>query len=96
MLLFMVLMKKKDDDVQKKIFDILAVIEEKPYIEDCCIVEKAVKYRPIKITMSCSDHANQLLRKCKELPTKEGFKSIYICPDRSFQLPRKASFQKAR
>ena len=45
--------KDKHENVQKKLFDTLAVIEEKPNIQDCCRVgvENAVKHKPIKFIM---------------------------------------------
>ena len=39
--------------------------------------------RPVKFSEKSSDVENQLVRKAKLLRTKEGFKSVYICPDRT-------------
>ena len=39
--------------------------------------------RPIKFTVNSSDMAMQLLRKSFVLRSKENFRSVYICPDRT-------------
>ena len=39
--------------------------------------------RPVKFSEKSSDVENQLVRKAKLLRTKEWFKSVYICPDRT-------------
>ena len=41
------------------------------------------KVRPIKFSVSNHDHVRQILRKCKTLRTKEGYKSVYLSPDRT-------------
>ena len=52
---------------------------------DCCRIgiKKDSAVRPVKFSVRRSDVANQILRKAKLLRTKEGFKSVYICPDRT-------------
>ena len=70
-----------EDEVGK----VLATIEEKPVITDCCRVgiKKPDRKRPIKFTLRSSDMANQILSKAKLLRTKEGYSNIYISPDRT-------------
>ena len=41
--------------------------------------------RPVKFSLSSSDHVAQLLRSAKLLRTKDGYRSIYICPDRTVE-----------
>ncbi len=41
--------------------------------------------RPVKFTLSNSDHVAQVLRNARKLHTKEGYKSVYIRPDRTVQ-----------
>ena len=40
--------------------------------------------RPVKFTLSSTDHVSQVLRNAKRLRIKEGFKSVYLSPDRTF------------
>ena len=48
--------------------------------------------RPIKFSLSNSDHVAQVLRSAKRLHTKDGYKSVYLCPDRTVQ--ERKSFKK--
>ena len=41
--------------------------------------------RPIKFTLSNSDHVTQVLRSAKQLHSKDGYRSVYLCPDRTVQ-----------
>ena len=68
------------EDLQDKVSEVLAEIEEKPLIRDCCRVafNKENGKRPIKFSLSSSDMVNQILRKAKSLRTKEGYRHIYI------------------
>ena len=78
--------EEKVDDVQMKVLDILAFIEEKHFVQNCYIVELVVKVfilRPTKFTMSSLNHDNQLLQKCKQWGPRQKF-------------PGKANFQRAR
>ena len=79
--------EESDSEVlPEKVSDILQEIGEKPAVTDCCRIGfKRVKtaVRPVKFTVRSPDVANQLLRKAKLLRSKEGFKSVYISPDRT-------------
>ena len=65
-------------------------MNEKPSLRDCCRVclKRTVTSRPTKLSLNSSDMAAQVLRKAKLLHTKEGYKSIYICLDRSVEERR--------
>ena len=65
----------------------LAEIEEKPVISDCCRVgiRKPDRKRPVKFTLRSSDMVKQILSKAKLLRTKEGYSGIYISPDRTMK-----------
>ena len=75
------------EDLSERVGELLTEIDEKPRIRDCCRIGivKPDKCRPIKFTLSSNDHVRQILKKCKSLRTKEGFKSVYISPDRSVE-----------
>ena len=52
-----------------------------------------IRPRPIKFSLSNSDHVAQVLRSAKRLHTKDGYKSVYlICTDRTVQ--QRKSFKK--
>ena len=42
----------------------------------------------MKLSLSNSDIVQQVLRKARLLRTKEGYKSVYICPDRTVEERR--------
>ena len=44
--------------------------------------------RPIKFALANSDHVNQVLRNARKLHSKEGYRSVYICPDRTVKERR--------
>ena len=73
------------EQLQDKVCQILSEIEEKPLIRDCCRVgfKKENNKRPIKFSLSSSDMVSQILRKAKILRTKEGYRHVYISPDRT-------------
>ena len=73
------------EQVQDKVSQVLSGIEEKLLIRDCCCVglKKDNNKRPIKFSLSSSDMVNQILRKAKIVRPKEGYRHIYICPDRT-------------
>ena len=41
--------------------------------------------RPVKFIVSSADHVNQAIRNANKLRAKEGYGSVYICPDRSLE-----------
>jgi len=66
---------------------VLAEIDEKPLIRDCVRVgmkrPDSKHPRPVKLSLSNSDHVAQVLRNANKLHTKKGYGSIYIRPDRT-------------
>ena len=64
------------EKLQDKVCQILSEIEEKPLIRDSCRVG-------LKKDSSKRNMVNQILRKAKILRTKEGYRHIYISPDRT-------------
>ena len=54
-------------------------------IKDCCRIgfKKPQAVRPVKFTVNSSDMAMQILRKSCLLRSKEDFRSVYVCPDRT-------------
>ena len=50
--------------------------------------EKSVGVWPVKFLVGSADHAAQVIRKARMLRTKEGYGSIYLCPERKLEESR--------
>ena len=81
-----------DENIEEKVEKVLQEIGEKPLVRDCVRVgfkKSDVNLpRPIKFTLTNSDHVAQVLRNARRLHTKEGYKTVYICPDRTAEERR--------
>ena len=81
--------ESENEKLLEKVSRVLEKIDEKPFVRDC--VRVGVKKpnqtlpRPIKFSLNNSEHVAQVLRSAKQLRTKSGFKSVYICPDRTVE-----------
>ena len=64
-----------NEPVQKSIEKVLCNIGEKPMIQDACRLgsKKTDKPRPIKFSLSSTDHVNQVLRNAKKLRLVESY-----------------------
>lgn len=89
--------EKKEEDLEKTVYEVLQQLDEKPRILNCCRMGKdtadggpAVK--PVKFTLTGTDHVRQILSKARRLRDLEGYTSVYICPDRSAE--QRAAFKK--
>ena len=82
--------EKQAENLDGKVEGILRELDEKLPIETSSRIgtKQAEKCCPVKVTLRSSDNVNLILKKSKLLRTKEGFKSIYICPDRSVEERR--------
>ena len=71
--------------VATKVEEVLSQLNEKPMIKDCFRIgfKKPEAVRPIKFTVNISDMAIQILRRNFVLRSKENFRSVYVCPDRT-------------
>ena len=80
------------DVLQDKVKKILEEIDERPVMRDCVRVgvkrSGATLPRPVKFSLSNADHVAQGLRSARRLHTIEGYKSVYICPNRTVQSYR--------
>ena len=83
---------EENEKLKQKVETILEEIGEKPVLKDfgrVGVKRSDVKTpRPIKFTLSNSDHVNQVLRSARQLHSKEGYRSVYICPDRTVEERR--------
>ena len=82
--------------VTTKVSTILEQLEEKPRITGCRRIGKlvtgATTKRPIMFSVKSTDVVYQILRKAKRLKDIEGFKTVYISPNRT--LDERISRQK--
>ena len=78
------------EEILDKASEILLEVGEKPSVKDCCRIgrKNGDAPRPVKLCLSSSDIAQQVLRKARLLRMKEGYKSVYICPDRTVEERR--------
>jgi hypothetical protein len=83
------LKEMRDEVLPDRVQSVLQEIDEKPLVKDCVRVgEKRTENerpRPVKFSLRTADHVAQVLRSAKKLHRKEGYKSVYICLDRTAQ-----------
>ena len=78
-----------EEDNEEQIFDTVSSLfeelGEKPRVDACRIGKSGnvAVPRPVKVVLSSSTVARQILVKAKGLRRVERFKKVYICPDRS-------------
>ena len=79
--------EQDDECVSTKVSGILQQLDEKPRITECRrIGQRATgesKIRPIIFSVKSTDIVYQILRKSKRLKDLEGFRTIYISPNRT-------------
>ena len=74
-----------DENLRTEVETVSAQIDEKPVVKDCRRVgaSKTDSIRPVKFNLSSQAHVVQVLKSARKLHTVDGYKSVYICPDRS-------------
>ena len=71
--------------MESKVSEILDLLEEEPKVIDCRRIghDHPGKPRPIRFKVRNSNIVYQILRKAKRLKDIEGYKTVFISPDRS-------------
>ena len=84
------LSETEGEDVEGRVNEVLSELGEKPVVRDCIRLglRKENTVRPIKFAVGSSNHAAQVIRNARLLRTKEGYSSVYICPDRTLEERR--------
>ena len=79
--------EEQDESVDTKVSLLLEKLEEKPQTADCCRIgrSKPGMSRPIRFKVKNSESVYQILRKAKQLKEIEGYKSVFISPDRTVE-----------
>ena len=82
--------EKDNEQLEKRVEEVLMEIDEKPLMEQCVRVgvRKEGTMRPVKFTLKSHLHVQRILSNARKLRTKDGFGSIYISPDRSLEERR--------
>lgn len=77
--------EEQSESPAAKVTEILEQLEEKPCILDCKRIGQRATgtQRPIIFTVKSTDIVYQILRKAKRLKDIDGFKTVYISPNRT-------------
>ena len=77
--------EEQEENVDSKVAALLDQLEEKPQFMDCRRIgqRSSGSLRPIRFRVNSSDIVYQLLRKAKRLKDIDGYKTIFISPDRT-------------
>ena len=89
--------EKKEEELEKKVLEVLEHVNEKPRIVSCCRMGKDVAdggpaIRPIKLSLSGTDLVRQILSRARQLREVAGYETVYICPDRTVE--QRTAFKK--
>ena len=79
--------EEENEEINSTVKDVFQALGDKPRVEACRLgrqrTGKAV--RPVKVTVANSAVVSQILSKAKNLKNIEGYKSVFVCPDRSVE-----------
>ena len=77
--------EEQSESPSSKVTEILEQLDEKPRIAGCKRIGQRVtgKSRPIIFTVKSTDIVYEILRKAKRLKDIDGFKTVYIAPNRT-------------
>ncbi len=77
--------EEDDEVVDSKVTDLLEHLGEKPKVTKCRRIglRKSATPRPISFSVQSSSTVFQILQKARQLKEIEGYKSIYLSPDRT-------------
>ena len=80
--------EEDSESVDSKVADLLERLEEKPKVTACRRIGKSKPdtVRPISIRVQSSSTVALILQKAKKLREIDGYKSIYLCPDRTLEV----------
>ena len=80
--------EEDSESVDSKVADLLERLEEKPKVTACRRIGKSKPdtVRPISFRVQSSSTVALILQKAKKLREIDGYKSIYLCPDRTLEV----------
>ena len=79
--------EENNESVDSKVMDLLDRLEEKPKVTECRRIGKSkpATTRPISFRVQSSCTVALILQKARQLKDIDGYKSIYLCPDRTLE-----------
>ena len=79
--------ENNEEQLDVTVGKLFEAISEKPKVEVCRVGlgKSNQRARPVKVTAACSAVIDQILFKSKKLKETEGFKSVFLSPDRSLE-----------
>ena len=79
--------EEDNEVVETKVIEMLDHLDQKPNVKYCGRIgqRKPSTARPIKFNVQSSSTVYQILRSAKKLKEIEGYKTIYLCPDRTIE-----------
>ena len=79
--------EEDNETVDSKVTDLLEHLDEKPKVTACRRFgqRKSATPRPISFSVQSSSTVFHILQKARQLKEIEGYKSIYLCPDRTIE-----------
>lgn len=80
--------EEEGECLDKKVVKLLENLDEKPRVTDCVRIGRSAagdKVRPIRFSVRNSEQVHNILRKAKLLKDVEGYKSVYISPNRTVE-----------
>ena len=79
--------EEADEKLFEKVSSVFGAIDEKPRFEACRLGKQKSSVqgvaRPVKVTLSSTSTAHQILTKAKNLRHSDSYKTVFINPDRS-------------
>ena len=77
----------ENEVVEDKVYQVLEQLAEKPKITSCIRIgqRKPSAVRPIRFNVRNSGTVFHILQKARMLKDIEGYKTIYLCPDRTVE-----------
>ena len=78
---------ENNEPVEFKFFDLLERLEENPKRRSCSRIgqQKSGTTRPIRIRVQNPAIVHQILQKARKLKDIDGYKTIYLSPDRTLE-----------
>ena len=79
--------EENNESVDSKVMDLLDRLEEKPKVTECRRIGKSkpATTRPISFRVQSSCTVALILQEARQLKDIDGYKSIYLCPDRTLE-----------
>ena len=77
--------EEKEEELEKKILEVLEQVDEKPRVAECSRIGNTKKgeVRPIKVTIYSADAVHRILSKAGRLKKTEAYQTVFLAADRT-------------